>query len=601
MSSPFGDSSNSSSSPEDEDEEEEDVAPQADAGMEEETVRLLPLPAAAEAPKVGARLADFAPHWQNLLGECRASRTLRDGVGLVFHRHPTLTRSRIGFSTRNSSSELQSAVDALMEKGAVERVDIEHSLGFYSRLFLVPKKTGELRPVIDLSSLNRHMVIPHFKMETQSSVRHAIRDLEWTVSIDIRDAYLHVPMNRSVRRYLRFVVNKCTYQFVCLPFGLATSPREFTKLLRPVVQFLRERGVKLHVYLDDWLIRADSPSQALLHAQMTIRLLQHLGWIINFQKSELEPTQQFHFIGRHFDTVAFTVAPLPKMRLKVQSVLDHWQAAPFVSARDLHRLLGVLVFMSNLTHRGRLRLRPIQWWARDAWCQRTGNWSDRIHVPRWILHQVAWWASPAVLQGMPLSRPETELTLFTDASNSGWGAQLGSHSSLGLWSSTLQSRHINILELQAVLNAVRAFLPSLRSRAVRLMCDNATAIAYIRNEGGTRSFKLTQLAIRLLRLCDRWGITLVPVHLPGIRNVQADALSRLGQSLPTEWTILPERLQPVFFPCGEHRCWTCLPRLRTTDSRSSCQRSRIPGRWRPTRCPSLGRGGGFSTPSLRSR
>ena len=76
-------------------------------------------------------------------------------------------------------------------------------------------------------------------METQGSVHAAIRSQEWTVSIDIRDAYLHVRMYQAVRKYLRFVVNKKVYQFTCLPFGLATSPREFTKLLRPVVALLK--------------------------------------------------------------------------------------------------------------------------------------------------------------------------------------------------------------------------------------------------------------------------------------------------------------------------------------------------------------------------
>ena len=123
------------------------------------------------------------------------------------------------------------AVDALLMKGAIERVTNVTSLGFYSWLFLVPKKTEDLRPVIDLSTLNRHMVVPHFKMDTQGSVRSTIRSQEWTVSIDICDVYLHVPMHQAVRKYLRFVVNKKVYQFTCLPFGLATSPREFTKLL----------------------------------------------------------------------------------------------------------------------------------------------------------------------------------------------------------------------------------------------------------------------------------------------------------------------------------------------------------------------------------
>ena len=407
----------------------------------------------------GDSLADFALHWRSPLGNCRATGIVEDGVGIVFQQRSQLTHQSISFRTRNSRQDLQQAVDALLMKGAIERVTKVKSLGFYSRLFLVPKKTGDLRPVIDLSTLNRHMVVPHFKMETQGSVRSAIRSQEWTVSIDIRDAYLHVPMHQAVRKYLRFVVNKKVYQFTCLPFGLATSPREFTKLLRPVVLLLRQQGVKLHVYLDDWLIRADTPEEAQLHAQTTIKVLQFLRGIINFEKSDLTPSQDFQFIGMQFNTRRFTVAPLPKMRVKVQSVHQHWMANPNITARDLHRLLGMLVFMALLVRRGRLRLHPVQWWAATAWCQRTGNWSDWIPVPQWVLSEVAWWSSPAVLQGLPLATRETEVTLFTDASSSGWGAQLGSRSTQWQWSASQRSCHINVLEMQAVIYAVRDFLP----------------------------------------------------------------------------------------------------------------------------------------------
>ena len=196
---------------------------------------MLPQPRNVDGFQVGARLADFAPHWRSPLSNRRATGIVEDGVGIAFQQRPQLTHQSISFRTRNSRQDLQQAVDALLMKGAIERVTNVRSLGFYSWLFLVPRKTGDLRPVIDLSTLNRHMVVPHFKMETQGSVRSAIRSQEWAMSIDIRDAYLHVPMHQAVCKYLRFVVNKKVYQFICLPFGLATSPREFTKLLRPVV------------------------------------------------------------------------------------------------------------------------------------------------------------------------------------------------------------------------------------------------------------------------------------------------------------------------------------------------------------------------------
>ena len=284
---------------------------------------------------------------------------------------------------------------------------------------------------------------------------------------------------------------------------------------------------------------------------LMIKVLQFLGWIINFEKSDLTPSQDFQFIRMQFNTRRFTVAPLPQMLVKVQSVLQHWMADPNITARDLHRLLGMLVFMALLVRRGRLRLRPVQWWAATAWCQKTGNWSDRIQVPQWVLSEVAWWSSPAVLQGLPLATKETEITLFTDASSSGWGAQLGSRSTQGQWSASQRSCHINVLEMQAVIFAVRDFLPHLRYRVVRLMCDNAVTVAYIKNEGGTRSHTLMQMTIRLLKWCDSKAITLVPVHLPGVRNIQADALSRVGQTLTTEWTMAMESLRPVFAKWGE--------------------------------------------------
>ena len=135
---------------------------------------------------------------------------------------------------------------------------------------------------------------------------------------------------------------------------------------------------------------------------------------LDHQLREVRPRSKsglFQFIGMQFNTRQFTVAPLTKMRRKVQSVHLHWITDPNITARDLHRLLGMLVFMASLVRWRRLRLRPVQWWAATAWCQRTGSWSDRITVPPWVLSEVAWWESPAVLQGLPLAAKETEVTL----------------------------------------------------------------------------------------------------------------------------------------------------------------------------------------------
>ena len=82
----------------------------------------------------------------------------------------------------SKKQDLQKAVDSLLEKGAIEPVHRSRFLGFLSRLFLVPKKNGDLCPVIDLSTLNRYLVIPHLLMEMAQTVRAAVCQDKWTVS-----------------------------------------------------------------------------------------------------------------------------------------------------------------------------------------------------------------------------------------------------------------------------------------------------------------------------------------------------------------------------------------------------------------------------------
>ena len=132
---------------------------------------------------------------------------IKEGYILPFQdrlQKPPLVRTpSIVSSYKNTvkNSALSSCVQDLLAKGAVEEVEKGDSPGFYSRLFLVPKKDS-WRPVIDLSHLNSFLKIPKFKMETPESVRSAIQKGEWVTSIDLTDAYLHVPIHQNSRKFL---------------------------------------------------------------------------------------------------------------------------------------------------------------------------------------------------------------------------------------------------------------------------------------------------------------------------------------------------------------------------------------------------------------
>ena len=83
-------------------------------------------------------------------------------------------------------------VESLLEKGAIEQ-DYEDSPGFYFFLFLVPKKEGGQRPVINLKPLNEYIRKKPFHMTTLKEVGQAIRHGDWSITIDLQDAFLHVP------------------------------------------------------------------------------------------------------------------------------------------------------------------------------------------------------------------------------------------------------------------------------------------------------------------------------------------------------------------------------------------------------------------------
>ena len=86
-----------------------------------------------------------------------------------------------------------------------------------------------------------------------------------------------------------------------MPFGLATAPQEFTTLVNEVRKMALRLGISVHMYLDDWLIKANSCQEAHSATLTLLELTHKLGWIINREKSDLIPKQIFTFLGQVYD------------------------------------------------------------------------------------------------------------------------------------------------------------------------------------------------------------------------------------------------------------------------------------------------------------
>ena len=203
---------------------------------------------------------------------------------------------------------LDAEVQALLAKGAIEPVR-DVSPGFFGRLFCVPKSSGGHRPVLDLSSLNRFLEKIPFRMETMTSIREGIQPGDWAASIDLSDAYYHLLIHSKDRKFLRFAFRGRIFQFRALPFGLSLAPWVFTRVVRELMLSLRRQGIRVRAYLDDWLVLAQAKALCAEHVATVSSQALALGFRLNWKKSDLEPKQQFTFLGMSFDTLSMMVKP----------------------------------------------------------------------------------------------------------------------------------------------------------------------------------------------------------------------------------------------------------------------------------------------------
>ena len=151
----------------------------------------------------------------------------------------------------------------------------------------------------------------------------------WAASLDLKDAYLHIPIAPASQRFLAFEYRGESLKFTTLPFGLSTSPRVFTRVAGAVVAELRRRGVLLFAYLDDWLVLGDSLEQAEARVRATITLLQQTGWVINWDKSHPTPTQALVYLGALLDLERGRAFPSQERCSSLKGALTQLLADPW--------------------------------------------------------------------------------------------------------------------------------------------------------------------------------------------------------------------------------------------------------------------------------
>ena len=464
---------------------------------------------------------------------------------------PPLTGAPSAFVDKGSIRKrtvLQSLIQSMQQNNVVEVVRDTTSPGCYCHLFLVPKKSGGWRPVIDLSFLNSFLEIPHFTMESAESIQRSLPRGTWVTSIDLVDAFFHIPIHRGYRKCLRFQTRDTIYQFRVLPFGLSPAPWVFTKIMTEIKMQVHVMGINLCQCLDDWLIYSPSHDQCLRDTVQVLNLCHTMGLLSHDKNSELIPKQKFLFLGYHSNSGSISqnqsTNPLipAKPRRMCSCVAD--------PARSLcgHRKIGSSGMATHqrspTLHLSMLGFRCFNQQFVDTSFPPAGE-------------DLQWWKSAHnVLRGAPITPTEPNTQLFIAASNIGWGAHWNALTVSGLWTTTEKTLHINVLELEAIYRAMLHWLRKRMGLTVLVASDNSI-MSYINKQGGTRSIQLCRRTKKLLLMCQANQIVLRAQHIPGRLNVLADILSHPSQMSGTEWSLHTSVFRELTREWGIHY-WICL-------------------------------------------
>ena len=204
----------------------------------------------------GDRIRKYFSHWQEITTDSEIL-DMVSGTHIEFQSIPAQTRPKISckFSAQECTA-IQTEVSNLLKKSVI--VETHHDPGeFISPIFVRPKKDGTTRMILNLQSLNEHVVYLHFKMNTLKDAISLMKQNCFMASIDLKDAYYSVPIAQVHQKYLKFQWENKLYAFTCFPNGLAFCPRKSTKLLKPVYSVLRQLGHASSPYIDDSYLQGD--------------------------------------------------------------------------------------------------------------------------------------------------------------------------------------------------------------------------------------------------------------------------------------------------------------------------------------------------------
>ena len=263
--------------------------------------------------------------------------------------------------------------------------------------------------------------------------------------------------------------------------------------------------------------------------------MQFLGFTIHPEKSVRVPTQEIEFLGFVLNSVGIAIKLTDYRSGKIISKIKKLRYEENQTIRDLASVIGSLVATFPVLPYGKLHYRELERCKISSLKFQKGKYNAPcMSLSTSAIAELHWWLKHFKNGNQSLQDVPVDCTIQTDASEQGWGATDG-NTPIGGRRSSSERNHINVLELKAILLALKSyFRHNCNVKHVHILTDNSTALAYINNKGGIHSVLCNNIAKRVWEFAQNKGFWISLSHIPIVENTTAEKMSRVFND-NTEW------------------------------------------------------------------
>ena len=241
-------------------------------------------------------------------------------------------------------------------------------------------------------------------------------------SIDLSNAYYSIPVAICDQKYLMFQFAGQLYKFVCLPNGLTSAPRLFTKILVPVFAVLHKEGHDIMGYLDDSILFGDNYDECKAAVLRAVTLFQSVGFQLHPEKSSLTPKQEIDFLGFTINSKNMTLKLTKQKCNKILKNLDlTLKHANNITIREFSKILGMLeAAIPGVTY-GRLHLFHSVKCKNQALTLSKGSYDCYFKLSSESIVEINWWKANIPKSYNTIHKELPKKIIYSDACPNGWG------------------------------------------------------------------------------------------------------------------------------------------------------------------------------------